>query len=221
MGWKTSLTVNVAYLLLLAAASPLALSQTAPESNGPSLDETSQWIVQAMQRAGHSFAYNTKGEIPNVYLSHRDADRYGSISFRGCTVSWTHQRDWLQAGHYLNVQDNTWHIIDNAVSGHPESSSEEAIVHTTTDNIVVNLADKTPDVLALRGMDEYVPQGAHVTGNTTKFFVSLLPTVGKINNEPSFIFEDEDFAHRVAKALGHAIGLCGGKPRTPERPEPF
>lgn len=228
----TKLSKIVPLLLLIAAPGP---GQKQPDpTSGPSLEETLSWLKTKVESAaGYSVDVTVSGRDSTYDREHRDhyysSHTYVSVSAQGCGLSWADRRGGLNGsfgvshvwedGHEYTFERGKWRK-SQPNDDDPESDTESS-------NVI--LTDLTPDVKVTRveGLDfmfgearqpwdskfkgdlAYKNPKLDFTGTFTQFWVRALSSDGR--KEVKFAFSDEALAGRVAKALAHAIELCGGK----------
>jgi len=173
-----------------APANPPAAGS--PGANGPSLEVTLKFIQDKL---------NTIGTVNFAGYVHDSANDTDGVQKFSATISNAVANPGACSFSYHRL------VFNNGSKEHDE-------------NIFINLRD-VHSITVLP--DEQDWQNYLVrTGDTTKT-VKDVPDISalviKLNNgkDPTLRFYEQDLADRVAKALVHAVELCGGGPK----PEPF
>lgn len=188
-----------------------------PADSGPTLEETMKFIQKQLNEQGkvstiHSGHDTLKNENQGPWKYVWEMSQV-SAEPASCRVSWQLQFQWPNPAYVddsnleLALRDVTMIEVisahdeynrNNAKQGHPEW-----------------VAEADPPIFFL---DLYLADGKSAHGHVHKT---------RPNNESSdeevsytigqFSFREEELANRVAKALTHAVELCGGG----SKPEPF
>lgn len=176
-----------------AAPRPPAVTQEAKQDSGPSLEDTVAWIAQKLI-GNYTGARFTRGDLP-------DPGPYGttlrikSATARGCKLSYVENiwnREDRQAG---TEKDVTVSFDFSEYAGNSATSFALNDYEDCRDNPTFKRQSLPPTACTL--------------------YMIMITPKGK-NGSVTFVYtNDNELAPRIAKALNHAIELCGGKP------EPF
>jgi hypothetical protein len=189
--------LSLVSLLMICFAAGVALAQQnvppppKPPDNGPSLADTMKFIQEKL---------NGLGPINFVVFAHDDV----------AGNDWTYQRKVeisnLVADSHSCIVQYHFTVTDN---GTVRANLDAGIPLKAVENIIV-----TPEGQRLRETD--TAEGHPSYSSRVEPPVFVLKTVRSNNgglNE--FYFPDEDLANRVAKAMVHAVELCGGGNKEP------
>jgi hypothetical protein len=193
----------VSMLMTIVFAGATALAQVAVppppqpapdrgESHGPSLEVTMKFIQDKL---------NTVGTVNFAGYVHDSANNTDGVQKFSSTISNAAANAGACALSYHRL------VINNGSREHDE-------------NIVINLRD-VQSIAVLPDEQDWQMYLVR-TGDSTKT-VKDVPDISalviKLNNgkDPTLRFYEQELADRVAKALVHAVELCGGGPK----PEPF
>ena len=176
-------------LLLLAV-----LNQQAKTAQ-PTLKETLTWMHNfaddnASQTVGQSSTGNQRCELgtPNCQNRHDET----TFDSQGCdaTVRWSISLDYKDLGTYTH-RVSLKNLDPNSVSVIKDRPFDIAVMVETTNSE------------RLVAEEFFPPKDKQTTS---------VPREPKTQTFVELVFPDQDYANRFAKALRHAIHLCGGKP---------
>ena len=209
----TALAASVAF----AQESGSASAQLKPVAQGePSLEETMRFIQKELNEQGKVSTIKTaRDTLKNEHLAPLKIVKEVSVVLADpatCTLMWREVSDLTDVGVWENKEEVSLHDVSklevlplrdvynkNSVKiGHPELVSD-------TDPAVYVLAILMPEGKRILGHEHMVPVANPPSDRDTS-----LP-------EAHLFFRDEELASRVAKAMVHAVELCGGG----SQPEPF
>jgi hypothetical protein len=191
-------------ILLLALAAP-AMAQThpvapppqppdaAPASSGPSLEVTLQFIADKI---------NENGTINYV--------AFGQSTTDGSTFSKKFSKTFSQARPDAAQCTVSYHFKE-IIDGQKMSDLDAGVPLREVQDVVV------------MPLEQAITQSWAAGGHPEMVVISVSPpfTVVKVRRlhggDSNIEFADASFADRVAKAITHAVELCGGG----EKPEPF
>jgi hypothetical protein len=193
--------VSMLMTIVFAGATVLAQQAVPPppqpvpdrtESRSPSLEVTLKFIQDKL---------NTVGTVNFAGYVHDSANNTDGVQKFSATIS--------NAAINPGACTLSYHrlVINNGSREHDE-------------NVVINLRDVQSIAVLPDEQDwqMYLVRSGDTT-KTVKDVPEISALVIKLNNgkDPTLRFYEQDLADRVAKALVHAVELCGGGPK----PEPF
>jgi len=178
---KMRVLKSVAAAIALVCLVSGSSNRIVAQQSEPSLNETVEWITTKV---------NAEGSFPFRGAVGRGTDTEKVVGFSACT---------LRAELHRENRD-------------PEGLS------TLRWDIEYPLKELSPDVKVKRG-DGFYYIGVNATARpsinvrirSTPSYTSPRDETKKVSNYGFGYFNTEDTAQRVAKALSHAITLCGGK----------
>jgi hypothetical protein len=197
---------------------------------GPSLSETMNWIKgQLEEKGGYTQRLDKTGifHVPyggqaldgvrsrEFYL---DSIEYKSISVSGCLISISLVRSFADNQNFY-LDGKPYRYDDNGILAESRDSPlvprQDSLVNT-----IINLRDFDPDLVAspvnsfeLSSKNSKYWENMKIEENniypSLHYEVPLTKRDGKYGG--SFYFHEPEIADRFAKAVSHAIKLCGGK----------
>jgi hypothetical protein len=169
---------------------------------GPSLEETANWLVLRLPEARAHWT-----QLPDRPGVNYHQTSIGDVSLVNCSLQYTEESRIFQP----NLGPPTTTVYRNRVSiplGQVSSAFSAGYDPATgkTEPVVISYVAITTKTEAIEKTCLEQPSG------------SWNPCILTRAKGTSFFVDQADFASRLAKAISHARQLCGGKP---EAPEPF
>jgi hypothetical protein len=174
------------------AAPANAPSATAQTGNGPSLEVTMKFIQDKLNTVG---TVNFAGYVHDPAYDNDGVEKFSVIISNAVASPGT-----CSLSYHRLVYNN----------GRKEHNENVAINLREVQNISVVPDEQDWQMYLARTGD---------SAKTVRDVPEIIALVFKLNNgqDPTIRFYEQDLADRVAKALVHAVELCGGGPK----PEPF
>jgi hypothetical protein len=169
-----------------------------PADSGPSLAATMQFIQDQL---------NGVGVVNFVDYYHDTAT--------GQDWSWQHSietdhviADAASCGISFHIREaQNGEVLQPGYNGAFIQDKDEAIQLRSVGKLIVMTYSDQMNQWGSKGGH---PSWSHSTSTTIFSLVPSFPTNSDSANAPFFLFYDQDSADRVAKALTHAVELCGG-----------
>jgi hypothetical protein len=191
--------ITVILAVVMATATALAQQSVPPPPQpaadkpaGPSLDVTLKFIQDKL---------NTIGTVNFAGYVHDSANNTDGVQKFSATISNAATNPGMCTLSYHRL------VINNGSREHDE-------------NMLINLRD-VQSISVLPDEQDWQMYLVRIgeTTKTVKDVPEISALVIKLNNgkDPTLRFYEQDLADRVAKAMVHAVELCGGGPK----PEPF
>lgn len=193
------------YLLaLFAVASAFAQDvppPPRPPDDGPSLETTMKFIEEKLDSIGH---------ITYMMYTHNNLSEHDSITKRSNTVS----------NVQVSIEDCR---IDFDARATANSTATPTILQVLYDGAFGFALKDTQDVVVMPE-DQFIKAANSKAGGHPEldfktsppvFVVSVRGKIGDKNTRNDFHLYDESLANRIAKAIVHAVELCGGGSKDP------
>jgi hypothetical protein len=215
----------------LSAASSPSASAPATAAQSPTLKETLDWLISKNAAGGFAFDVGFPGYSPDTHSStrfHTDFDsNSGDVQ---CTVALqggAEQNSGPQAGHKMNGSD--WdEVYDNRMVINFSRLAPNSIGVKPVNVRQVLPPPQGEQVFTFPQNVYFLITGLHPfwdnweqLSDANRQLLAAQDAAHQgfdfMTNPRAPIYSDQDLANRVAKALNHAIDVCGGK----GKPEAF
>ena len=174
------------------------LTVTLLTANEPSLKETTDWLRDRLTESGYAARTSYKDGSASL---RKVADK---LLVDGCSISYRYRSDSENRSFILNAStvrvDYFWATVSLAAATQDVLVQEKTILGTKYFDVKIN--SSSGKLLGKYGMKTFISEN----GGPQR-------TINEDSGDAKaalFSFADESLAQRVAKALSHAVSLCGG-----------